>query len=133
MKRIFAIMLILLFLAAGRPDVLLPVEAVAGAADHVHDRELATTGDIVQKTVATGSIVPRQEVEIKPRVSGVIETLFVEPGKARQARRLDRQDPDRARRGQPATGPVGGAEAQDRADNAKPASWRAISTCSPRA
>jgi HlyD family secretion protein len=36
--------------------------------------------DIVKKTVATGSIVPRQEVEIKPRVSGVIEKLFVEPG-----------------------------------------------------
>jgi HlyD family secretion protein len=37
--------------------------------------------DIVKKTVATGAIVPRQEVEIKPRVSGVLETLFVEPGK----------------------------------------------------
>jgi HlyD family secretion protein len=36
--------------------------------------------DLVQKTVATGAIVPRQEVEIKPRVSGVIEELYVEPG-----------------------------------------------------
>ncbi|MCA9676767.1 MAG: efflux RND transporter periplasmic adaptor subunit [Kofleriaceae bacterium] len=36
--------------------------------------------DIVKKTVATGAIVPRQEVEIKPRVSGVLETLAVEPG-----------------------------------------------------
>jgi HlyD family secretion protein len=37
---------------------------------------------IVKKTVATGSLVPRREIEIKPRVSGVIETLFVEPGQA---------------------------------------------------
>lgn len=36
--------------------------------------------DIVRKTVATGAIVPRQQIEIKPRVSGVIEELFVEAG-----------------------------------------------------
>jgi len=36
--------------------------------------------DIVVKTVATGAIVPRVEVEIKSRVSGVVEQLLVEPG-----------------------------------------------------
>ncbi|MEL6865330.1 MAG: biotin/lipoyl-binding protein, partial [Bacteroidota bacterium] len=36
--------------------------------------------DIIKKTVATGSIKPRQEVQIKPQVSGVIEQLFIEPG-----------------------------------------------------
>lgn len=36
--------------------------------------------DIVKKTVAPGAIVPRQEVAIKPRVSGVISKLNVEPG-----------------------------------------------------
>jgi HlyD family secretion protein len=36
--------------------------------------------DIVKKTVATGSIKPRQEVHIKPQVSGVIDELYVEPG-----------------------------------------------------
>jgi len=36
--------------------------------------------DIVKKTVATGSVVPRQEVAIKPQVSGIVEELFVEPG-----------------------------------------------------
>jgi len=35
---------------------------------------------IVRKTVATGSVVPRREVEIKPQVSGVLDELFVEPG-----------------------------------------------------
>jgi len=36
--------------------------------------------NIVKKTVATGYIVPRKEVAIKPRVSGVIDELYVEPG-----------------------------------------------------
>lgn len=35
---------------------------------------------IIQKTVATGSVVPRNEVNVKPRVSGIIDTLYVEPG-----------------------------------------------------
>jgi HlyD family secretion protein len=36
--------------------------------------------DIVKKTVATGAIVPRREIAVKPRVSGVVEEIFVEPG-----------------------------------------------------
>ena len=43
--------------------------------------EQAETTDIIKKTVATGSIVPRQEVEVKPKVSGVLSELYVEPGK----------------------------------------------------
>jgi HlyD family secretion protein len=35
---------------------------------------------IVKKTVATGSVIPRKEVEIKPQVSGVVDEVFVEPG-----------------------------------------------------
>ena len=35
---------------------------------------------IIDKTVATGSVVPRKEVEIKPQVSGVVDEMFVEPG-----------------------------------------------------
>ncbi len=36
--------------------------------------------DIVKKTVATGSIKPRKEVEIKPQVPGIIQEIYVEPG-----------------------------------------------------
>ncbi|WP_045856192.1 efflux RND transporter periplasmic adaptor subunit [Teredinibacter purpureus] len=38
--------------------------------------------DIVKKTVATGKIIPRKEVEIKSQVSGVVERIFVEAGQA---------------------------------------------------
>ena len=42
------------------------------------DKPLVT--DIVRKAVATGSIVPRREVQIKPRVSGIVRKLHVAPG-----------------------------------------------------
>ncbi len=47
----------------------------------VYMTEQPFTTDIIQKTVATGSIVPREEIEIKPKVSGIVEKIYVEPGK----------------------------------------------------
>jgi len=38
------------------------------------------TGTIIKRAVATGAIEPRQEIIIKSRVSGVVETLFMEAG-----------------------------------------------------
>jgi HlyD family secretion protein len=37
-------------------------------------------GDIMKVTVASGRISPRKRTNVKSRVSGVVETLFVEPG-----------------------------------------------------
>ena len=37
--------------------------------------------NIIRKTVATGSVIPRKEIEIKPQVSGIVEEVFVEAGK----------------------------------------------------
>ena len=36
---------------------------------------------ITRKTVATGSVIPRKEIEIKPVVSGIVEELYIEAGK----------------------------------------------------
>ncbi len=36
--------------------------------------------NIVKKTVATGSIKPRKEIEIKPQVPGIIQEIYIEPG-----------------------------------------------------
>ena len=38
------------------------------------------TSEIVKKTVATGSVVPRREIDIKPQVSGIVREIYVEPG-----------------------------------------------------
>ncbi len=37
-------------------------------------------GDIEQVTVASGTIVPRKEVAIKPKIGGIIDVMYVEPG-----------------------------------------------------
>ncbi len=44
--------------------------------------------DIAKKAVAPGAIVPRREVAIKPRVSGVIEKLYVDAGQTVKERQL---------------------------------------------
>ncbi len=44
--------------------------------------------DIERKTVATGAINPRKEVEIKSQVSGVVQKLFVEAGDRVEAGQL---------------------------------------------
>lgn len=80
MKKIFTVFLVLLFLVA-IAGTLWFLWAKSRKKPKLYETETAQITDVVKKTVATGAIVPRQEVEIKPRVSGVLETLFVEPGK----------------------------------------------------
>ena len=46
----------------------------------VYETEQASTKTIVKKTVATGSIVPKEEVLIKPNISGIIKEIYVEAG-----------------------------------------------------
>lgn len=46
----------------------------------IYQTEKPTVQDIVQKTVATGSIKPRKEVQVKPQVSGVVDEIYVEEG-----------------------------------------------------
>jgi len=46
----------------------------------VYETEQPATRTIVKKAVATGSILPLEEVLIKPNISGVIEEVFVEGG-----------------------------------------------------
>ena len=44
----------------------------------------AETKDLVQTTVATGKIEPRDEVEIKPQISGIIAEVYKEAGQTVQ-------------------------------------------------
>lgn len=46
----------------------------------VYQTEKPTRQNIIKKTVATGSILPLEEVLIKPNISGVIEEVYVEGG-----------------------------------------------------
>jgi len=44
------------------------------------ETETAFTTTIVKKTVATGKVIPLEEVEIKPQITGIISEVFVEEG-----------------------------------------------------
>ncbi len=46
----------------------------------VFNTETAEVTNIIKKTVATGSVVPRKEIEIKPQESGIITEIYAEPG-----------------------------------------------------
>lgn len=44
------------------------------------ETETAFITTILKKTVATGKVVPLEEVEIKPQIAGIIDEIFVEEG-----------------------------------------------------
>ena len=45
-----------------------------------YNTETALITSIEMKSVATGKVIPEDEVEIKPQISGIIQTLYVEEG-----------------------------------------------------
>ena len=47
----------------------------------VFEIESAFISNIERKTVATGRVIPRIEIEIKPQVSGIVQKIYVEEGK----------------------------------------------------
>jgi HlyD family secretion protein len=46
----------------------------------VYETETPTVSNIIKKTVATGSVIPRKEIQIKPQESGIITEIYVEAG-----------------------------------------------------
>ncbi|MFZ8961428.1 MAG: efflux RND transporter periplasmic adaptor subunit [Flavobacteriaceae bacterium] len=45
-----------------------------------YETQTPFTTSIENKTVVTGKVIPEDEVEIKPQIQGIIETIFVEEG-----------------------------------------------------
>ena len=46
----------------------------------VYETMTPTYRTIIKKSVATGSVVPRNETFIKPQISGIIQEIYVKPG-----------------------------------------------------
>lgn len=46
----------------------------------IYNVETVRIDNVIKKTVATGSVVPRKEIEIKPQVSGIVDELYLEAG-----------------------------------------------------
>ncbi len=74
--RVVLLFLVLALLAAGLYFLVKRNEKPT----EVFETQEVTTGTIIKKAVATGSIEPRREVTIKSRVSGVVEKLHLEAG-----------------------------------------------------
>jgi len=49
-------------------------------AEAFYRTQTPTTGSIILKTVASGSIQPRHEILIKPQISGIVRTVLIEAG-----------------------------------------------------
>jgi HlyD family secretion protein len=79
MKKIFSILAVILVLAAFGGTVYF-LWAKSQKPKAVFETESPKMTKIIKKAVSTGSVVPRREVAIKPRVSGIVEELHVEAG-----------------------------------------------------
>jgi len=79
MKKVFRIILLVIIIGAFGATIYFLYQK-SKSEPVVYETETAIITDIVQKTVATGSVVPRKEIEIKPQVSGIIEEIYIEPG-----------------------------------------------------
>ncbi len=66
-----AVLLVAVLLWFGKKNSKNPIE---------YETEKAFVTNIVKKTVATGKVLPLDEAEIKPQVSGIIEEIYVEEG-----------------------------------------------------
>lgn len=79
MRKFFRISLLVIFLAA----ILATFGYLYNKSRKktvVYELKSPTVTNIIKKTVATGSVVPRKEIAIKPQVSGIIEEIFIEAG-----------------------------------------------------
>ncbi len=81
MKKILLVLLVLALLSTFA-GTFYYLYAKSSAPPVVYETASPETATIIHKTVATGSVVPRQEVEIKPQISGIVRELSVEPGDA---------------------------------------------------
>ena len=79
MKKFFVVLTLLLFLAAFIGTVLF-LYGKSQEPPVVYETDEPFVTDIVRKTVATGSIVPRREVALKSQVPGVVDELYFEEG-----------------------------------------------------
>lgn len=79
MKKFFKIFVLVVILGAFVYTIYFLYEK-SQAKPVIYETTTAFKTNIVKKTVATGSVVPRKEIEIKPKVSGIVEELYVEEG-----------------------------------------------------
>lgn len=79
MKRVVTIV-ILVLIAVAFTGALYYLYAKNQEDPVVYETEQPSEQTIVKRTVATGNIVPKEEVLIKPNISGIIEEIYIKAG-----------------------------------------------------
>ncbi|WP_372774609.1 efflux RND transporter periplasmic adaptor subunit [Mangrovibacterium sp.] len=79
MKKVFRILGIVLIVAVFGGTIFFLYTKSKKQPD-MFENKAPFVSNVIKKTVATGSVVPRQEIEIKPQISGIIDKLYVEAG-----------------------------------------------------
>ena len=79
MKKFFRIILIVILVGAFGGTLFFLYNKSKKKPD-VFETKAPFISNVIKKTVATGSVVPRQEIEIKPQVSGIINGVYIEAG-----------------------------------------------------
>jgi HlyD family secretion protein len=75
-----AVVVLVIVIALGAGGIMYWLWAEENSADVVYEGMVAVKGDVILKSVATGAVEPRKEIEIKPVVSGIIKEIYVEAG-----------------------------------------------------
>ena len=76
--RLYTLIAFIVLVLAGAAYTLNHLYTQEQQEEATYRTENARTGDIVIKTVAAGSIQPRQEILIKPQISGIVRRVQVE-------------------------------------------------------
>ncbi|VAW17971.1 ABC transporter, RND-adapter-like protein [hydrothermal vent metagenome] len=79
MKKFFRIILIVILVGAFVGTLFFLYNKSKKKPD-VFETKTPFISNVIKKTVATGAVVPRQEIEIKPQVSGIINGVYIEAG-----------------------------------------------------
>ncbi|MBN2166643.1 MAG: efflux RND transporter periplasmic adaptor subunit [Marinilabiliaceae bacterium] len=79
MKRFLKILLTILFIAL-LSWVVFYLYKQSKKDPIIYETESPEINNIIKKTVATGSVIPRKEIQIKPQESGIITEIYVEAG-----------------------------------------------------
>jgi len=79
MKKFFKILLMIIFVGLILGTLVFLYQK-SKKKPEIYDTKTPFVSDVIKKTVATGSVVPRYEILIKPTVSGIIDEIFIEAG-----------------------------------------------------
>ena len=83
--KLVALLIGVLLVLAGTVYTIKHLRDQEQQAEATYGTEMPRVADIVLKTIASGSVQPRQEILIKPQVSGIVRRVLVEAGDAVEA------------------------------------------------